>query len=210
MSRNNPKYIVIHTAAFDGFHCDVTMIDKWHKKNGWDGIGYHYVITNGKSEIVPDGTIQKGREEDAIGAHTRGLNDKSIGICCAGHGDRDDFTEAQYTSLERLVSSLMDDYGIPANNIIGHREVNILVDKGIISDQYRTNKTCPGTKVSMYIIRERLVSPCMSSIDGQTFTDYSAYVVPPVSYVSYDSNEDFDKKVAMSIIRLLKNGDKSS
>ena len=40
-----PDRITIHCSDSEWGNADV--IDEWHKKRGWDGIGYHYVILNG-------------------------------------------------------------------------------------------------------------------------------------------------------------------
>ena len=150
-----PKYIVVHTAAFSGRNCDRDRIDQWHRDRGWQGIGYHFVIANDKHDTLADGTLQTGRDITIPGAHALGINSKSIGICCAGHGDKDAFTEAQQTSLIELISRLIDDYeDIVVDRVIGHHELNDLVAKGELSDRYRTSKTCPGNLVSMTAIRE--------------------------------------------------------
>jgi N-acetylmuramoyl-L-alanine amidase len=97
--------IIIHCSDSD--FGDVDLIDQWHKERGWDGVGYHYVITNGiiahGNEYDPkmDGEIQKGRELAVMGAHCRGHNYNSIGICLIG---RHHFTGRQL--LESLPNLL--------------------------------------------------------------------------------------------------------
>ena len=39
MSALRPKYIVVHTAAYDGRNCDRDMIDQWHRDRGWNYVG---------------------------------------------------------------------------------------------------------------------------------------------------------------------------
>ena len=67
-------------------HCSATAelrdfgakdIDLWHKAQGWDCIGYHYVVRI-------DGTIEEGRPVERIGAHCKGHNAYSIGVCYVG------------------------------------------------------------------------------------------------------------------------------
>ena len=67
-------------------HCSATSemrdfgakdIDLWHKAQGWDCIGYHYVVRI-------DGTIEEGRPVERIGAHCKGHNAYSIGVCYVG------------------------------------------------------------------------------------------------------------------------------
>ncbi|ARD43778.1 N-acetylmuramoyl-L-alanine amidase [Colwellia sp. PAMC 21821] len=151
-----PEYIVLHTAAFTGRDCDRDMIDQWHKARNWSGIGYHFVILNDKHSQKADGSIENGRPTNKAGAHTLGLNSRSLGICCIGHGDKFDFTPAQYESLYSLIRRLMTEFSIPADKVIGHRELNDLVKQNIISSRYRTSKSCPGDKIEMNYIREQL------------------------------------------------------
>lgn len=151
-----PEYLVIHTAAFKGRNCDAQVIDQWHLKRGWSGIGYHYVIINDRHDSLADGTVQSGRPTDKAGAHARGINSQSLGICCVGHGDITDFTAAQYVSLYKLLAKLIARYGIDPANVIGHREINKLVGRGLIDEQYKTSKSCPGNKVDMDAIRHAL------------------------------------------------------
>lgn len=149
-----PKYIVLHTAAYSGRNCDSSVIDNWHKQRGWQGIGYHYVILNDRHDYKPDGTLETGRKSHIAGAHCLGINDQSIGICCIGHGDKKDFTEKQYARLIKLCHQLMTEYQIPLENVIGHKEINILVNQGKVSSRYRTTKSCPGKLVNMDNIRQ--------------------------------------------------------
>lgn len=93
-------------------------IDRWHRQRGWLGIGYHYVIRR-------NGTTEKGREDDRPGAHTRGHNKHSIGVCLVG-GVADDkvtaeanFTEAQMVALWGLLHALQAHH--PNAAVWGHR-----------------------------------------------------------------------------------------
>lgn len=154
-----PDYIVIHTAAFSGNNCDAQIIDSWHRDRGWTGIGYHFVVLNDRHATKNDGEVEEGRAVDKAGAHALGINSRSLGICCVGHGDLDDFTPAQYASLQTLVPELMARYNVPVERVIGHRELNLLADNGIVEARYRTTKSCPGTKVDMDGLRARLPVP---------------------------------------------------
>lgn len=94
--------IVIHcsdTPEWKEF--DIDDIRKWHvEENGWTDVGYHYVV-------LLDGTIQIGRALDVPGAHVKGHNAHSIGICYIGGGDGvDTRTPHQEGSLEILINYL--------------------------------------------------------------------------------------------------------
>lgn len=148
------RYLVVHTAAADIRNVDAAIIDDWHRKRGWEGIGYHYVIIDDRHDSLPDGALQVGRPEDKIGAHVAGLNRPSIGVCCVGHGDRRDFTARQKETLIDLLAQLSQKHDVPMANIIGHREVNRLVDEGKLEAEFRTSKSCPGRLVNMDEIRD--------------------------------------------------------
>jgi N-acetylmuramoyl-L-alanine amidase len=73
------KSIVLHcTDTPADRKLTVKEIRKWHVKgNGWDDIGYHFVIHQ-------DGTIERGRHIGKVGAHTWGNNHGSIGVAYCG------------------------------------------------------------------------------------------------------------------------------
>jgi len=144
---NNPKYIILHTAAHGKGNVDYDTsavdIDQWHKARGWKGIGYHFVIRK-------NGTIERGRDVTVEGAHAKGINSESLGICFSGHGDISPWTDEQTKSCMNLCKQLMTQYNIPVEKVMGHREVNR------IPGAEKTTKTCPGTKISMENVRQML------------------------------------------------------
>lgn len=119
--RDKTDFIAIHcSATTDKMNIGAADIDKWHRKQGWACIGYHYVIRR-------DGTVEEGRDETVVGAHVQGFNSNSIGICMAGGVDANDiskavnnFTEAQFKSLKQLLVDLKVRY--PKAKIQGHRD----------------------------------------------------------------------------------------
>lgn len=118
-SRTSTKYIVVHCSATQNKpEIDWKTIDRMHRENGWLMCGYHYVIKT-------DGTIQNGRDREAIGAHVSGFNDCSIGICLVGGVDSkskpiDNFTDEQKEALAQLLLELKNEY--PEAIIQGHRD----------------------------------------------------------------------------------------
>ena len=115
------KSIIIHCAATpEGKDFTVADIDRWHKKRGWKGIGYHYVVYR-------DGSVHEGRPIAQIGAHTVGHNAESIGICYIGGLDaagkpKDTRTPQQKKALVKLVEELRQKYNISKQHIYGHSE----------------------------------------------------------------------------------------
>lgn len=117
--RPETKAIVIHHVGIPSGEVSAQQIHAAHLANGWAGIGYHYVIHK-------DGTIDRGRPLATVGAHAQGRNYDTIGINVTGNFETEIPTEAQITSLEKLIASLCRIYQITpgAATIIGHRDVN--------------------------------------------------------------------------------------
>jgi N-acetylmuramoyl-L-alanine amidase len=119
--RDKTDFIAIHcSATSEKQNIGAADIDKWHRKQGWQAIGYHYVIRR-------DGTVEEGRDEKVVGAHVQGFNEVSLGICMAGGVDANDvnkaknnFTDAQFKSLKQLLIDLKTRY--PKAKIQGHRD----------------------------------------------------------------------------------------
>lgn len=118
--------IIIHCSATreGDDSIDAEVIDRWHKARGWKGIGYHFVV-------LIDGTIETGRMLNKCGAHTKGLNCSSIGICYIGGVEsekdskgkfppKDTRTAEQKDSLLKLLSVLRKMY--PEAKIHSHRD----------------------------------------------------------------------------------------
>lgn len=129
------RYIVVHhSASATG---DADRFAEEHKKRGWDGLGYHFVIGNGSQSS--DGEIEVGYRwsQQSQGAHAGSFqyNRYGIGVCLVGNFDQARPTQRQLGTLERLLGILMARFQIPAANIIGHSDV-------------RQTK-CPGRNLSL-------------------------------------------------------------
>ena len=135
--------IILHCS--DSQFGNAELIDHWHKERGWKRIGYHFIILNGlihaKSTFndIYDGALETGRELKTIGAHCKGFNRKSIGVCMIGKAE---FTDKQFDTLTFLYGDLCQTFGKELG-IFGHYELD-------------SKKTCPN--VMMDDIRQRLVS----------------------------------------------------
>ncbi len=111
--------IILHCSATpEGRDVDMEELREWHKARGFSDVGYHYVIhINGLMEV--------GRPIGKIGAHCKGYNKDSIGICYIGGLDKDGKpkdtrTEEQKQGLFYLVSELKKQF--MAATIHGHNE----------------------------------------------------------------------------------------
>lgn len=111
--------IIIHCAATpEGRNITTPTIKEWHLKRGWSDIGYHYVI-----EL--DGSVHRGRPVERPGAHTKGQNANSIGICYVGGTDRngkakDTRTAVQRMAMINLLEALLEEHH--GATVHGHNE----------------------------------------------------------------------------------------
>ena len=130
---SNIKLLVIHCSDTNNEE-DLNAFDihKMHLGFGWDGIGYHKVICR-------SGKIENGRPEYWVGAHVRGKNDISLGVCLIG---RNHFTNKQFKSLEKVLRSWKFLY--PEAEIVGHCNTG------------NTNKTCPNFDVQSWCKNKNL------------------------------------------------------
>ena len=118
--------IILHCSDSDiKAHDDVRVIREWHKKRNFKDIGYHYYIRK-------DGMIQKGRTWGTVGAHCRGQNKASLGICLGG---RYKFTQKQFESLRELLNRIERELG--ELDIYGHYAFS--------------EKTCPNFDVEQFV-----------------------------------------------------------
>jgi len=113
--------IIVHCSGTDIESYDFASMRYDHMNNrGWSDIGYHFGIDW-------DGYIHILRPLNRIGAHCKGHNKHSIGICVLG---RQSFTVVQMRQLCRLMDTLCYAYGLSRDDIHGH-------------NYYNPNKLCP-------------------------------------------------------------------
>lgn len=120
------KLIVIHCSAT---RCNVpftpAQLEQCHLKKGWKGIGYHFYITR-------DGAVYHTRPIYKVGAHARGFNLHSVGICYEGGLDengapKDTRTTFQKMALLDLIKILREQY--PGIQVKGHYQLSADIHK---------------------------------------------------------------------------------
>lgn len=124
-------------------HCSATFanqdigaeeIRRWHVEDRkWADIGYHQVIRR-------NGDMEPGRPYETPGAHAKGHNRDSIGVCLVGGLDEDakpvfNFTQEQMITLNALCEVLAEKF--PGITFHGHNEVS--------------GKDCPCFDVQSYL-----------------------------------------------------------
>lgn len=113
-------YVVIHCAdTFADQDIGVEDIRHWHVAgNGWSDVGYHFVCRR-------DGTVEEGRDIKTIGAHVKGFNNHSIGLCwVGGRGENgspeNNMTKDQEVSLRGVVDRMLSAF--PDAVLMGHND----------------------------------------------------------------------------------------
>ena len=108
------QYLVVHCSASPQGRGDTaSTIHRWHLERGFDGIGYHRVV-------LEDGTVEFGRPDYWTGAHVKGYNTGSLGVCLIGEGG--DATEAQIKALSEVLTVWKIAH--PQAVIVGHNDLD--------------------------------------------------------------------------------------
>ena len=111
--------IVVHCSATRcNRHYTVMQLIRDHTDR-FGFTGYHYYITR-------DGTVTQTRHEQLVGAHAKGYNSHSLGVCYEGGLDKegktaDTRTIRQKRALLQLLKRLKAAH--PDARILGHRDL---------------------------------------------------------------------------------------
>ena len=108
-------------------HCSATRCNKRYRvtaliRDHFDRFGftgYHYYITR-------NGIVYQTRHEQLVGAHAKGYNQHSLGVCYEGGLDAlgkpaDTRTAAQKRAMSKLIRQLKERY--PNAKVVGHRDL---------------------------------------------------------------------------------------
>ena len=112
--------IIIHCSATpEGKDFRAADIDRWHRQQGFKSIGYHFVVYR-------DGSVHAGRPIAEVGAHCKGHNATSIGVCyigglaADGKTPKDTRTVEQRKAMRNLVRTLK--HVFPGAVVRSHRD----------------------------------------------------------------------------------------
>ena len=120
------KLLVIHCSAT---RCNVSFpveqLRECHLQRGFKDVGYHFYITR-------NGEVHQCRPVSEPGAHVRGFNRHSIGICYEEGLDEegrpaDTRTQAQRFALIDLLAILKHQY--PEAQVLGHYQLSANIHK---------------------------------------------------------------------------------
>ena len=154
------RAVVLHCSA--SAWGSAAVIDGWHRERGFTGIGYHWVICNGRTHSAKkfdelwDGAIEQGRPESVAGSHAQGRNHDTIGVCMIGDAA---FTPRQLEVTANLLGAIMISHKIPILRLLGHYEV---------PSGARQGKTCPNYPMDVMrsVVSERMISGIDPEVAG--------------------------------------------
>ena len=115
----NINLIVIHCSATrENRRYTLMQLLRDHRER-FGFTAYHYYVER-------DGTITQTRHEQLPGAHAKGYNQHSLGVCYEGGLDRngspkDTRTAAQRHALRQLIERLKRQH--PGAQVVGHRDL---------------------------------------------------------------------------------------
>lgn len=148
----NPTHIVVHHSASDTSSSDFAAVVRGYwdyhvNTNGWDDIGYNWLID-------PNGVVYEGRGDRVRGAHSPCMNSVSSGICFIGNYETaspsaagiqalKDFIawEATDKNIDVMTSSTVASLGV-MDHVSGHR-----AGKDLYPASNCTATLCPGANL---------------------------------------------------------------
>lgn len=137
--------IVVHCSATrEGHALTPEALDEEHRRRGFRCTGYHYYIRR-------DGTTVLTRPLELAGAHVKGYNMHSIGLCYEGGLDaigrpKDTRTPRQRSALRLLVYQLLKLHR--GARLCGHRDLSPDADGDGLVEAEEWVKECPCFEVS--------------------------------------------------------------
>ena len=115
MARTVNKLVVHHSASAKS-STTKEDIEQWHEERGFTEIGYHKVIE-------AYGVKKDGRSEDKAGAHAKGANSDSLGVCVCGNFESETPDTQQLEALTEVLTQWCKDHSLDETKIYGHYNV---------------------------------------------------------------------------------------
>lgn len=138
--RQRTTLIVIHCSATKvTADYSVAQMERDHRARGFNSAGYHFYIPKSGNRVSL-------RPLEMVGAHAKGKNSVSVGVCYEGGLDAagkpaDTRTAQQKAALSALLKELKAIY--PTAQIIGHRDLSPDLNGDGKIDPNEWTRQCP-------------------------------------------------------------------
>ncbi len=152
------KHCVLHHSASGNNNSNYTQLVRSYyihhtQTNGWDDIGYNYLIAD-------DGSIFAGRDpetdsikqDNVLGAHFCGKNISTMGVCLIGNYDSAVPSEPMLNSLIHLLTWKYVKDTLNPNSEFPHPAVSGGLLKALVGHSDGCATKCPGTSINIQII----------------------------------------------------------
>lgn len=168
-----PTHLIIHHSAGFTTAPDYKQVVAYYwdfhvNTNGWDDIGYNWLID-------PNGVIYEGRGHNTLGAHFSCMNSKSLGICLIGNYENQFPSDTSIGSLISLIgyeayannidasgSSLHTPSQLFLPNISSHRDGNSATAPGSCPK----GTACPGDSLYALLPQIRVAVDSLGCMEG--------------------------------------------
>lgn len=144
---NRTHIMLHHSFTKDGATVSWPAIEKFHKETqGWRDIGYHggvELVTSdpGLAGYRYQALFGRGADEQAAACPEGLMNVRALHACIVGNYDVEEPPDqALVVLVRRLILPWMRQFGIPPENIVGHRDFN-------------HGKSCPGLRFDIQKVR---------------------------------------------------------
>jgi len=200
-----PSHVIVHHSGgfieSENFPAVVAYYYDLHvNTNGWDDIGYNWLID-------PNGIIYEGRGNLAQGAHFSCMNEFTTGICMIGDYTLVEPTEASLLALKDLTSWEMCDKGINPAGISQHQGAEISLPTmcghrdGNASPNSCSATVCPGDMLYNALENARtdiIENVCLDFVlslkEEAKINNFQLSPNPFWNYVTISAKENWNKK----------------
>lgn len=185
----SPSHVIVHHSAGFNTSNDFAAVVAYYwdlhvNTNGWDDIGYNWLID-------PNGVIYEGRGDGIRGAHFSCMNENTTGICMIGNFQNQAPTSASISELKNLIAWEACDKNILPNTLGYHNSSQLNLehisghkDGNNASVGCPSGTACPGTFLYNELQNIRLAVDsfaCLQGVDlieGRALTSFSFSLYP--------------------------------
>ncbi|MCC6721695.1 MAG: N-acetylmuramoyl-L-alanine amidase [Bacteroidia bacterium] len=179
------EHLVIHHSAGSNSDTDyintVRNIYLLHtQSNGWDDIGYNFLI-------APDGTIFNGRDpigagddDEILGAHFCSKNQNTMGICIMGNYMNQKPTDEALFSLKYLLAWKLKKAKIDANGKTLHPKSTGSLLENICGHRNGCSTSCPGDSLYSELNKIRSEAARIADSCGLILDVYNFKLTPKI------------------------------
>jgi N-acetylmuramoyl-L-alanine amidase len=109
-------HIILHHTGAEEKNAE--QVRRYHLRRGYRDVGYNFIIE-------PRGKVVIGRSLLLPGAHCQAgnMNFRSIGVALIGNLELRQATPLQVQALQNLVRKLREEFKIPGEKVLCHRQV---------------------------------------------------------------------------------------